>query len=138
MRGSSLTLEVSRMIFGVSMSAVSPVGKERANGASGCSGAHRSSVAISRRCVFSQVQKKKEKVVARSEAGFEVAFGIGAVELKVLHPVAREVLFALVDACRQLMSCTPHFPNQPLEPTTTAVTPRADARVAPSAVVAHL
>jgi hypothetical protein len=29
-------------------------------------------------------------------------------------------------------------PNQALEPTTTAVTPRADARVAPSAVVAHL
>jgi hypothetical protein len=28
--------------------------------------------------------------------------------------------------------------NQALEPTTTAVTPRAGARVAPSAVVAHL
>jgi hypothetical protein len=28
--------------------------------------------------------------------------------------------------------------NQTLEPTTTAVTPRADARVAPSVVVAHL
>jgi hypothetical protein len=126
------------MIFGVYTSAVSPVGKERTDGASGCSSDHQSSVASSRSGVFSRVQKKKEKVVARSEAGFEVAFGIGAGELKVLRPVAREVLFALVDACRQLMSCTPHFPNQPLEPTTTAVTPRAGARVAPSAVVAHL
>jgi hypothetical protein len=32
----------------------------------------------------------------------------------------------------------PTEPNQALEPTTTAVTPRADARVAPAAVVAHL
>ena len=30
------------------------------------------------------------------------------------------------------------LPNQALEPTTTAVTPRADARVAPAVVVAHL
>jgi hypothetical protein len=126
------------MIFGVSMSAVSPVGKERTDGASGCSSDHQSPVASSRRGVFSRVQKKREKVVARSESGFEVAFGIGAGELKVLRPVAREVLFALVDACRQLMSCTPHFPNQPLEPTTTAVTDRAGARSAPAAVVAHL
>ena len=29
-------------------------------------------------------------------------------------------------------------PNQAPEPTTTAVTPRADARVAPAAVAAHL
>ena len=29
-------------------------------------------------------------------------------------------------------------PNQALEPTTTAVTPRADARVAPAVVAAHL
>jgi hypothetical protein len=29
-------------------------------------------------------------------------------------------------------------PNQPLEPTTTAVTNRAGARFAPAAVVAHL
>jgi hypothetical protein len=29
-------------------------------------------------------------------------------------------------------------PNQALEPTTPAVTPRADARVAPAVVVAHL
>jgi hypothetical protein len=29
-------------------------------------------------------------------------------------------------------------PNQALEPTTTAVTIRADARLAPAAVVAHL
>ena len=29
-------------------------------------------------------------------------------------------------------------PNQALEPTTTPVTPRADARVAPAVVVAHL
>jgi hypothetical protein len=126
------------MIFGVYMSAASPVGKERTNRASGCSRTHWSSVASSRRGVLSRIQKKKEKVVARSETEFEVAFGIGAGELKVLRPVAREVLFALVDACRLSMSCTPHFPNQPLEPTTTAVTPRADARVAPAAVVAHL
>jgi hypothetical protein len=126
------------MIFGVSMSAVSLVGKERTDGASDCSSAHRSPVASSRRGVFYRVQKKKEKVVARSEAGFGVAFGIGAGELKVLRPVAREVLFALVDTGLQLMSCTPHFPNQPLEPTTTAVTNRADARFAPAAVVAHL
>jgi hypothetical protein len=31
-----------------------------------------------------------------------------------------------------------HRPNQALEPTTTSVTPRAGARVAPAAVVAHL
>ena len=30
------------------------------------------------------------------------------------------------------------WPNQALEPTTTAVTPRAGARVAPAAAVAHL
>jgi hypothetical protein len=120
------------------MSAAPPVGKERTNGASGCSRADLSSVASSRRGVFSRVQKKKEKVEARSEAGFEVAFGIRAAELKDLRPVARKVLFALVDTCRQRMSCTPHFPNQPLEPTTTAVTDRAIARSAPAAVVAHL
>ena len=33
---------------------------------------------------------------------------------------------------------TPSLPNQALEPTITAVTPRADARVAPAVIVAHL
>ena len=36
------------------------------------------------------------------------------------------------------MKPTPPEPNQSLEPTTTSVTPRAEPRVAPDAVVAHL
>jgi hypothetical protein len=126
------------MIFGVHMSAASPVGEKRTDGAFGCSSGHRSSVASSRRGVFSRVQKKEERVGAWSDAGFEVTFGIRARALKVLRQVARVVLFALVDAGRQLMSCTPHFPNQALEPTSTAVTDRAGARSAPSAAVSHL
>ena len=44
------------------------------------------------------------------------------------------VVFALLAALRVF----PRKPNQALEPTTTAVTIRADARLAPAVVVAHL
>ena len=49
---------------------------------------------------------------------------------------------AYVDLCGKYVP-EPHAipskkPNQSPEPTTTAVTPRADARVAPAAVAAHL
>ena len=98
------SLEASRMIFGVFTSAASPVGVLRAERV-GCSSGYKLSVASSRRGVFSRVQKKKKRD------------GFGAGELKVLPPVAREVLFALVDAGRFRMSCTPHFPNQRTEPT---------------------
>ena len=39
---------------------------------------------------------------------------------------------------RRIGCCPPGKPNQTPEPTTPSVTPRADARVAPAAVVAHL
>ncbi len=120
------------------MSAASPVGEKRTDGAFGCSSGHRSSVASSWRGVSSRVQKKEERVGAWNDAGFEVTFGIKARALKALRQVARVVLFALVDAGQRIMDRTPHFPNQPLEPTTTAVTIRAGARLAPAAVVAHL
>ena len=38
----------------------------------------------------------------------------------------------------RMKNCVPNRSNKALEPTPTAVTPRADARVAPAAVVAHL
>jgi hypothetical protein len=91
------------MIFGVFMSAASPVGVLKA-GASDCSRGYKLSVASLWRGVFSLVQRRTED-------------RIGAVELKVLPPVAPEVLFALVDAGRLRMSHSPHFPNQQLEPT---------------------
>jgi hypothetical protein len=93
------------MIVAVFTSTASPVEEERSEGASGGSSSYKLSVASSRRGVFSRVQKKKTED------------GIGAGELKVLPPVARKVLFALVDAGRQRMSHTPYFPNQQPEPT---------------------
>ena len=46
--------------------------------------------------------------------------------------------FETAVACLVGKKFTSIRPNQALEPTTTAVTPRADARVAPAVVVAHL
>jgi hypothetical protein len=85
------------------MSAGSLVGAWLAE-AAGSSSGYQLSGAISRRGVCSRVQKEEKEA-------------IGAGWLKVLRPVAREVLFALVDAGRLRMSRTPYFPNQALETT---------------------
>jgi hypothetical protein len=99
----AVTLEGSRMIVGVCTSAGSPVGAWRAE-AAGSSSGYQLSGASSRGGVCSRGEKKEKEA-------------IGAGELKVLRPVAREVLFALVDAGRLRMSRTPYFPNQALETT---------------------
>jgi hypothetical protein len=91
------------MIVGVCTSAGSPVGAWRAE-AAGSSSGYQLSGASSRRGVCSRVQKEGKEA-------------IGAGGLKVLWPVAPEVLFALVDTGRLRMSCTPYFPNQALETT---------------------
>jgi hypothetical protein len=91
------------MIFDIGRSAASPVGAWRAEVAGSSSG-YQLSAASSRRGVCSRGEKiGKER--------------IGAGGLKVLRPVAREVLFALVDVGRLRLSCTPYFPNQALETT---------------------
>ena len=124
-RGSPVTLGASRMIFEVFMRAASPVGVLEAERVA-CSSGYKLSVASSRRGVFSRVQKNKKED------------GVGGRELKVVPPVTREVLFALVDTGRLRMSFTPHFPNQSSEPTTTSVTICAEPQIAPAAVAAHL
>jgi len=56
-----------------------------------------------------------------------------AIDLQTGMPASARMRCAV-----QFTSVEKEKPNQPPEPTTTAVTPRADARVAPAAVVAHL
>jgi TonB family protein len=57
--------------------------------------------------------------------------------IEIRDPGVKEHSGAIID-CTIKFTFKEEEPNQALEPTTTAVTPRADARVAPSVVVAHL
>ncbi len=77
---------------------------------------------LAKRTVFFPVETALKKVLMRVVvvAGFEAAL-LGA-------------LFAITNDA----SIKPEEPNQALEPTPTAVTIRADARLAPAAGVAHL
>ena len=83
-------------------------------------------VRVERDIVISTIktQVHLEKDRARTESDFEIRFGEARV-LQLPHGVLE-------------VSWTPsNRPNQSMEPTATAVTPRADARVAPAVAVAH-
>jgi hypothetical protein len=58
--------------------------------------------------------------------------------IQVENPKYAESLSHILESTGAAVSITKEEPNQSLEPTPLAGTPRADARVAPTSVVAHL
>ena len=92
--------------------------------------------------------KKKERIVTRLDAGQAVTIDRSMYRRELAqiwffyecHAVVagRTQAFVLYASWPDDRRIYEEGPNQAPEPTTTLVTPRADARVAPSAVVAHL
>ena len=82
---------------------------------------------------------KKDRPAAR-QLGREVGNASSSLSAITHYSIGIAVLSftAVVMLWLPIGSAAKHEPNQSSEPTPTSVTPRADARVAPAAVAAHL